>query len=76
MQKRIDTKSRVISIEGEWMGLDFGGIMFGEEIIAELKYPVHTVIDCDTEVLAASWFQLHKANKDGDNLVRGNSGDG
>tara|TARA_Y100000287_G_scaffold184293_1_gene184942 strand:+ start:1592 stop:3031 length:1440 start_codon:yes stop_codon:yes gene_type:complete len=65
MQKRIDTKSRVISIDGEWMGLDFGGIMFGEEIIAELKYPVHTVIDCDTEVLAASWFQLHKANKDG-----------
>ena len=47
-----------------------------EEIIVELKYPAHTIIDCDTEVLAASWFHLHLMNQGWTAVVCRNSGDG
>ena len=65
LEKRIDTKSRVISIDGHWMGLDYGGVMKGEEIVAEITYPVHTLIDRGESVLATSWFHVHCITGDG-----------
>jgi hypothetical protein len=62
---RFDTKSRVISIDGNWLGLDFGGVMYGEELRCELNYPVHSLIDFGDSVLAASWFYVHKIGQNG-----------
>ena len=65
LANRFDTKARVISIDGNWLGLDFGGVMYGEELRCELNYPVHTLIDSGDSVLAASWFHVHKIGQNG-----------
>ncbi|MGB1588974.1 MAG: PKD domain-containing protein [Candidatus Poseidoniaceae archaeon] len=65
LERRIDTKSRVISIDGQWMGLDYGGVLKGEKLVAELTYPVHTLIDRGNSVLAASWFHVHCIDENG-----------
>ena len=63
--ERFDVNRRVISIDGPWMGLDMGGVMHGQTIIAELSHPAHTVMDMGDYALVGSWFHLHCMNKDG-----------
>ena len=65
LEKRFDVNRRVVSIEGEWMGLDMGGVMHGESIIAKLDHPAHTIIDMGDKALVASWFHLHRVTIDG-----------
>jgi len=65
LEKRFDVKRRVIAIEGPWMGLDMGGIMQNEAIVAELSHPAHTIIDMGENALVGSWFHLHMVNTDG-----------
>ena len=65
LEKRFDVNKRVVSIDGPWMGLDMGGVMNGESIVAELHHPAHTLIDKGDYVLVGSWFHLHKITTDG-----------
>ena len=65
LEKRIDTRSRVVSIDGPWMGLDMGGVMLNGEVVAELSHPAHTLISTDESVLVGSWFHLHSINSQG-----------
>ena len=65
LEKRIDVKSRVVSIQGDWMGLDMGGVMHGEQIIFEMQHPVNRIIDRGSYALVASWFHLHKITSEG-----------
>ena len=65
LEKRLDIGRRVIAIAGRWMGLDMGGVMFDEEIVAKLDHPVNRIIDFGDYCLAASWFHLHRIEKDG-----------
>ena len=63
--KRSDVNLRVVSIDGHWMGLDMGGVMFDEEIVFELHHPAHLIIDKGDHSLVGSWFHLHRISKDG-----------
>jgi hypothetical protein len=63
--KRSDVNHRVVAIDGPWMGLDMGGLMCDEEIVAELHHPAHTVIDRGGHALVGSWFHLHRISKQG-----------
>ena len=63
--KRFDVNRRVVSIDGPWMGLDMGGIMRDEELVAELSHPAHIIIDRGENALAGSWFHLHCVNQEG-----------
>ena len=63
--KRNDVNRRVIAIDGLWMGLDMGGIMHDEALVAELNHPAHIVIDRGESALVASWFHLHSVNVEG-----------
>ena len=65
LENRFDVKRRVIAIEGPWMGLDMGGIMKSEVIVAELSHPAHTIIDMGENALVGSWFHLHMVKPDG-----------
>lgn len=65
LEKRFDVKRRVIAIDGPWMGLDMGGVMQNEVIVAELSHPAHTIIDMGENALVASWFHLHMVKPDG-----------
>ena len=65
LEKRFDVKRRIVSIDGPWMGLDMGGVMQGEAIVAELSHPAHTIIDMGGQALVGSWFHLHLVNPDG-----------
>ena len=65
LEKRFDVKRRVIAIDGPWMGLDMGGVMKNEAIVAELSHPAHTIIDMGENALVASWFHLHMVKPDG-----------
>ena len=65
LEKRIDTRSRVVAIDGPWMGLDMGGVMLDGEIVAELNHPVHTIISFGGRVLVGSWFHLYSINSEG-----------
>ena len=65
LENRFDVKRRVIAIEGPWMGLDMGGIMQNEVIVAELSHPAHTIIDMGENALVGSWFHLHMVKPDG-----------
>lgn len=65
LEKRFDVKRRVIAIDGSWMGLDMGGIMQNEAIIAELSHPAHTIIDMGENALVGSWFHLYMVKSDG-----------
>lgn len=65
LEKRFDVKHRVIAIDGPWMGLDMGGVMFEGEVVAELSHPTHTVIDRGEHCLAGSWFHLHRISSTG-----------
>ncbi len=65
LEKRIDTRSRVVSIDGPWMGLDIGGVMLDGEIVAELSHPAHTLISFGERVLVGSWFHLYSINSEG-----------
>lgn len=65
LEKRFDVKRRVIAIDGPWMGLDMGGVMQNEQIVAELNHPAHTLIDMGEYALVASWFHLHMVKPDG-----------
>ena len=63
--KRFDVNHRVVSIDGPWMGLDMGGIMHGETLVAKLDHPVHSIISRGDSCLAGSWFHLHFVTKEG-----------
>jgi len=63
--KRFDVNRRVISIDGPWMGLDMGGIMHDEVLVAELSHPVHSLINRGASCLAGSWFHLHFVTQEG-----------
>ena len=63
--KRYDVNRRVVAIDGLWMGLDMGGIMYDETLVAELNHPAHIVIDRGESALVGSWFHLHNVNKEG-----------
>jgi len=63
--KRFDVNRRVISIDGPWMGLDMGGIMRDEVLVAELSHPVHSLINRGDSCLAGSWFHLHFVTQEG-----------
>lgn len=63
--KRYDVNRRVVSIDGPWMGLDMGGIMHDENLVAELSHPAHIIIDRGDSALVGSWFHLHSVNADG-----------
>lgn len=65
LENRFDVKRRVIAIEGPWMGLDMGGIMQNEVLVAELSHPAHTIIDMGENALVGSWFHLHMVKPDG-----------
>ncbi len=65
LTKRFDVNRRVISIDGPWMGLDMGGVMHDETIVAELSHPAHTIINRGDTALVGSWFHLHCVNTDG-----------
>ena len=65
MDKRFDVGRRVIAIDGQWMGLDMGGVMFDGKIVAELDHPVNRIIDFGDYCLAASWFHLYRIEKEG-----------
>lgn len=65
LENRIDVNKRVVSIDGPWMGLDMGGVMYESEVVAELHHPAHILINKGDHVLVGSWFQLHKVTKDG-----------
>ncbi|GIQ96165.1 MAG: hypothetical protein CM15mP1_0610 [Methanobacteriota archaeon] len=65
LENRFDVKQRVIAIEGPWMGLDMGGIMQNEVVVAELSHPAHTIIDMGENALVGSWFHLHMVKPDG-----------
>ena len=65
LETRFDVKRRVIAIEGPWMGLDMGGIMQNEVVVAELSHPAHTIIDMGENALVGSWFHLHMVKPDG-----------
>ena len=65
LETRFDVKQRVIAIEGPWMGLDMGGIMQNEVVVAELSHPAHTIIDMGENALVGSWFHLHMVKPDG-----------
>jgi len=65
LENRFDVKRRVIAIEGPWMGLDMGGIMQNEVVVAELSHPAHTIIDMGENALVGSWFHLHMVKPDG-----------
>ena len=65
LQKRFDTKRRVISIDGMWMGLDMGGVMFGEDVICDLQHPANILLDRGDHCLVGSWFHLHKISNQG-----------
>ncbi|MDP6869270.1 MAG: hypothetical protein QGI21_00650 [Candidatus Poseidoniaceae archaeon] len=60
---RSDTRSRIVAIDGGWRGLDMGGVMLDDELVAELQHPVHLIIDFGEYCLAGSWFHLHRINK-------------
>ena len=47
------------------MGLDMGGVMQNEVIVAELNHPAHTIIDMGEHALVGSWFHLHMVKADG-----------
>ena len=51
LENRFDVKRRIIAIEGPWMGLDMGGIMQNEVLVAELSHPAHTIIDMGENAL-------------------------
>tara|TARA_B100000212_G_scaffold9503_1_gene7033 strand:- start:2484 stop:3959 length:1476 start_codon:yes stop_codon:yes gene_type:complete len=63
--RRFDVKNRVISIDGPWLGLDMGGVMHGDKIVAELNHPAHTMKSRGDSVLVCSWFHLHSISRDG-----------
>ena len=63
--RRFDVKRRVVSIDGPWMGLDMGGVMHGEDLIAELHHPAHILVSRGDNALVGSWFHLHNVTKDG-----------
>ena len=63
--KRFDVNHRVVAIDGPWMGLDMGGVMFDEKIVAELHHPALIVIDRGDHALVGSWFHLHRISKEG-----------
>jgi hypothetical protein len=63
--KRLDVNHRVVAIDGAWMGLDMGGLMCDEEIVAELHHPAHIVIDRGDYALVGSWFHLHRISSQG-----------
>ncbi len=65
LTKRFDVNRRVVSIDGPWMGLDMGGIMRDEKLIAELSHPAHIIIDRGESALVGSWFHLHNVSEDG-----------
>ncbi len=65
LEKRIDVTRRVIAIDGCWMGLDMGGVMHNEIIVAELSHPAHTIIDMGVNALVGSWFHLHMVTQSG-----------
>tara|TARA_B100000700_G_scaffold331074_1_gene461192 strand:+ start:389 stop:1864 length:1476 start_codon:yes stop_codon:yes gene_type:complete len=65
LTKRFDVNRRVVSIDGPWMGLDMGGIMRDENLVAELSHPAHIIIDRGESALVGSWFHLHNVNDDG-----------
>ena len=65
LEKRFDVKRRVVAIDGPWMGLDMGGVMQNEVIVAELNHPAHTIIDMGEHALVGSWFHLHMVKADG-----------
>ena len=67
LTKRFDVRRRVVSIDGNWMGLDMGGVMYGEEVVAELHHPAHLLIDQGESCLAGSWFHVHKITPSGIN---------
>lgn len=67
LTKRFDVRRRVVSIDGNWMGLDMGGVMHGEEVVAELHHPAHLLIDQGESCLAGSWFHVHKITPSGIN---------
>ena len=56
--KRFDVKRRVVSIDGSWMGLDMGGVMHDETLVAELSHPAHTIINRGDTALVGSWFHF------------------
>ena len=63
--KRLDVNHRVVAIDGPWMGLDMGGLMCDEEIVAVLHHPALIVIDRGDHALVGSWFHLHRISKQG-----------
>lgn len=63
--KRFDVNRRVIAIDGPWMGLDMGGIMHDEVLVAELNHPVHSIINRGNSCLAGCWFHLHFVSQEG-----------
>ena len=65
LEKRFDVNKRVVSIDGPWMGLDMGGVMHDESIVAELHHPAHSLIDKGDYALVGSWFHLHKITSNG-----------
>jgi len=65
LEKRFDVNKRVVAIDGPWMGLDMGGVMYGEELVAELHHPAQIVIDRGENALVGSWFHLHLISKQG-----------
>ncbi len=65
LEKRFDVNRRIISIDGDWMGLDMGGVMYQGNIVGELSHPAHTIIDLGDTALVGSWFHLHMLNHNG-----------
>ena len=65
LKNRIDVKNRIVAIDGPWMGLDMGGVMFGENIVFEIQHPVRTIINKGDYCLIGCWFHLHKVTEDG-----------
>ena len=65
LEKRFDVNRRVVSIDGPWMGLDMGGVMHGEDLVAELNHPAHLILNKGEHALVGSWFHLHRISKSG-----------
>ncbi len=65
LDNRIDVNRRVVAIDGKWMGLDMGGVMFEGEVVFELHHPAHLLIDRGDHSLVGSWFHLHRISGQG-----------
>lgn len=65
LEQRFDVNKRVVAIDGPWMGLDMGGVMHGDKLVAELHHPALIVIDRGEHALVGSWFHLHLVSQQG-----------